>query len=192
MPSYGSSTLSGPGDQQRIFLGDRPQPGRHDPARLVFEDRPGHHRRISVRLAERRRQHEQHVSQRTRHYVVYRRTSQSWTAVTSFTLNGIMSQAAGRIVVRAGARELFVRHHGAATVHRGYHTASQQTRSYGGSTSGTLHGFRITGTSIATSISPAHTSSVRGNAPRINLQRPDRIFSHNSRLRVGHQRIPST
>ena len=57
MPSYGSSTVQGADDQQRVLLGDQPQPGRHDSARLVFEDRAGDGRRVSIHVARRIGQH---------------------------------------------------------------------------------------------------------------------------------------
>ena len=39
MPIYGSTTTRGPVAQQRVLLGDQPQPGRDDRPRLVLEDR---------------------------------------------------------------------------------------------------------------------------------------------------------
>jgi hypothetical protein len=67
------------------------------------------------------------------------------------------------------------------TVNQVYSTdilrASQRTRSYGGSVSGTTKGLRITGTVDRNEyFAENSTSSVRGNTPRINLSRPDRLL----------------
>jgi len=67
------------------------------------------------------------------------------------------------------------------TVNQVYSTdilrASQRTRSYGGSVSGTTKGIRITGTVDRNEyFAENSTSSVRGNTPRINLSRPDRLL----------------
>src|SRR6185436_21184201 len=39
-----------PGDQQRVLLGDRPQPGRDVLPRLVYTDGPGRRRRVPLRV----------------------------------------------------------------------------------------------------------------------------------------------
>ena len=55
--------------------------------------------------------------------------------------------------------------------------ASQRTRSYGSSISGTARGIRITGTYDRNEYFAENlTSSVRGNTPRINIVRPDRLL----------------
>jgi LPS-assembly protein len=55
--------------------------------------------------------------------------------------------------------------------------ASQRTRSYGSSISGTTKGIRITGTFDRNEYFAENgTSSVRGNVPRINVVRPDRLL----------------
>ena len=48
MPIYGSTTR-GTDAQQPVLLGDQPEPGRHDRARLVLEDRTADGRRVPVR-----------------------------------------------------------------------------------------------------------------------------------------------
>jgi LPS-assembly protein len=67
------------------------------------------------------------------------------------------------------------------TVNQVYSTdiarASQRTRSYGGSVSGNAKGIRITGTFDRNEyFAENSTSSIRGNTPRINLSRPDRLI----------------
>ena len=55
--------------------------------------------------------------------------------------------------------------------------ASQRTRSYGSSISGTAKGLRVTGTYDRNEyFAENFTSSVRGNTPRINVVRPDRLI----------------
>ena len=55
--------------------------------------------------------------------------------------------------------------------------ASQRTRSYGSSVSGTTKGIRITGTYDRNEYFAENgTSSVRGNSPRVNIVRPDRLI----------------
>jgi len=55
--------------------------------------------------------------------------------------------------------------------------ASQRTRSYGSSLSGTLKGIRVTSTYDRNEyFAENSTSSVRGNTPRINVVRPDRLL----------------
>ena len=55
--------------------------------------------------------------------------------------------------------------------------ASQRTRSYGSSISGTTKGIRVTGTYDRNEyFAENFTSSVRGNTPRINAVRPDRLI----------------
>jgi LPS-assembly protein len=55
--------------------------------------------------------------------------------------------------------------------------ASRRTRSYGSSISGTTKGIRITGTFDRNEyFSENGSSSVRGNTPRINVVRPDRLL----------------
>ena len=49
IPIYGSSTIARPDAQQRVLLGDQPQPGRDVLPRLVLEDRPGLRRRVPLR-----------------------------------------------------------------------------------------------------------------------------------------------
>ena len=65
---------------QRVLLGDRPQPGRDVPARLVLEDRPGRRRRVPLQLRRRLgRQHprtyllDQHEADATRRRTARRR-----------------------------------------------------------------------------------------------------------------------
>ena len=58
IPTYGVVDAARPVASQRVLLGDRPQPGRDVPARLVLEDRPG--RRQRVPLQRRRRLGRQH------------------------------------------------------------------------------------------------------------------------------------
>jgi len=55
--------------------------------------------------------------------------------------------------------------------------ASQRTRSYGSSISGTARGIRVTGTFDRNEYFAENgTSSVRGNTPRVNIVRPDRLI----------------
>jgi len=55
--------------------------------------------------------------------------------------------------------------------------ASRRTRSYGGSVSGTTKGLRVTGIFDRNEYFAENgSSSVRGNNPRINIQRPDRLI----------------
>ena len=55
--------------------------------------------------------------------------------------------------------------------------ASRRTRSYGGSVSGTTKGLRVTGIFDRNEYFAENgSSSVRGNNPRINVQRPDRLL----------------
>ena len=122
MPSYGSSTLQGPDDQQRLFLGDQPQPGRDVPARLVLEDRPSDRRRVSVRLARRIGQLPIGLPQRA----ADRRSSDTdgeeveQAGRRSFRMYGNLSQSARRLVVRAGARRLLLRPHGRSALQHGH------------------------------------------------------------------------
>ena len=55
MPTYGTRDARGADDQQRVLLGDRPQPRRHVRARLVHEDRPGMGAALPVCAARRAR-----------------------------------------------------------------------------------------------------------------------------------------
>jgi LPS-assembly protein len=55
--------------------------------------------------------------------------------------------------------------------------ASRRTRNFGGSLSGTALGLRVTGTYDRNEYFAENgTSSLRGNAPRINVMRPDRLI----------------
>src|SRR5688572_1628258 len=55
--------------------------------------------------------------------------------------------------------------------------ASRRTRSYGGSVSGTTKGLRVTGTFERNEYFAENgQSTVRGNNPRINIMRPDRLI----------------
>jgi len=53
IPTYGFSTIRGQAIHQRLLLGDRSQPGRHIPVRLVFEDRNGGRNRIPIQPGRR-------------------------------------------------------------------------------------------------------------------------------------------
>ncbi len=56
-------------------------------------------------------------------------------------------------------------------------SASRRTRSYGGSVSGTTKGIRVTGIFDRQEYFAENaTSSVRGNSPRVNVVRPDRLI----------------
>ena len=53
IPIYGASTIKGQTLQQRVLLGDQPQPGRDVLPRLLLEDRAGLRRRVPLRRSRR-------------------------------------------------------------------------------------------------------------------------------------------
>jgi LPS-assembly protein len=96
----------------------------------------------------------------------------------SFTLTGSLSQALGGSWYAQARANYFssiqVQQRSTADFYR----SSQHTRIFGGSTSGSLGGYRITGTYDRNeNFNGTSSSSVRGSAPRVSVQKPDRLIS---------------
>jgi len=105
-------------------------------------------------------------------------TESHYPGQKSFTLNGSLSQAlAGTWYAQARANyfsSIDVQQRSTADLNAN----SRHNRVFGGSTSGTLYGYRITGTYDRNeNFSGTASSSVRGSAPRVSVQKPDRIIS---------------
>jgi LPS-assembly protein len=96
----------------------------------------------------------------------------------SFSLNGNLNQAiAGSWYAQARANyfsSIEVQQRSTVDLTN----TSRRNRIFGASTSGMLHGLRVTGTFDRNEVFNGTTSSnVRGNAPRVNVQKPDRLVS---------------
>jgi len=96
----------------------------------------------------------------------------------SFTLNGSLSQGVGGTWFAQARSSYF----SSIDVHQrstnDLDQTSQRNRIIGGSLTGTLHGYRITSTYDRNEAFNGTTSSyVRGSAPRVTVQRPDRVIS---------------
>jgi LPS-assembly protein len=95
----------------------------------------------------------------------------------SFRMNGSLSQGLGRGWSAQGradySSDLVVDQLYSTDINR----ASRRNRLFGGSVSGSLAGYRITGTYDRNEyFAEAGNSSLRGNSPRINVSRPDRML----------------
>jgi LPS-assembly protein len=102
---------------------------------------------------------------------------QTFDGQKSFNLNGSLNQAIGAWNAQARTSyfsSIDVQQRSTSDLNQ----TSQRNRFFGGSTSGTLHGYRITGTYDRNEVfNGVDSSTVRGNAPRVTVQRPDRIIS---------------
>jgi LPS-assembly protein len=95
----------------------------------------------------------------------------------SFTLNGFLNQGlAGSWYTQARASyfsNISVQQRSTVDLNQ----TSQRNRILGGSVTGALLGYRVTGTYDRNEyFSGTNASSIRGNAPRINFSRPDRLL----------------
>jgi LPS-assembly protein len=105
-------------------------------------------------------------------------TQQPFPGQKSFTLNGSLNQGLGASWYAQARTYYFSSINVQQRSTANLNDTSRRNRNFGGSTSGTLHGFRITGTYDRNEVFNGTTSStVRGNAPRVNVQRPDRVIS---------------
>ena len=109
MPKYGTSTLPRRGIEQRVFLGNRTEPGRHVLPRLVYEDR--HRRGRGIPLSQRRvvERPGPLLSPRTRKPPCSSRTARPSTlpAQTSYVMNASVNQSLGRRLRAQGNVEYF-------------------------------------------------------------------------------------
>ena len=128
-----------PVDSQRVLLGDQPQPGRDDHARLVFEDRTGRRRRVPLQPRQRRTatsapisldQHEATYAQPDGTPIDYRRSAATRSAAAPTRRCPVDLRARGE-------RQLLLEHrHARRPSTRNIYDASRNSRSYGGNVVG--------------------------------------------------------
>ena len=177
MPSYGSSTYEGQVHQQRVFLGDRPQPGRDVPARLVLEDRAGGERRIPLRGPARQRQPADQFHRQPSCDLRDQRGVEHRGRGAELSADREHEPGTRRDLVCAGAGQLLFQHQRSATVERRPQPDLATEQIAGRIDWRALRGYRITGTYDRNEAFTGTTSSnVRGSAPRINVSRPDRLL----------------
>ena len=96
MPIYGSVDDPRPDAQQRVLLGDQPQPGRDVLPRLVLEDRPELRRRVPLRRRRRARRATSDFRSCDEHDAIYQQPDGSDSdhpgSSTAITVSGTWSQ----------------------------------------------------------------------------------------------------
>lgn len=178
MPSYGSSTYRGQVVSNGFFwaLG-RSQDATflHDWYSKTGQAVSGEYRYVSLRGGGNLKT--DFLNERPTTYKNPDGTERPFNGQQSFTLNGSVSQGLGAAWYGQARASYFsnisVQQRSTADLNQ----ASKRNRLLGGSVSGSIAGLRLTGTYDRNEYFTGITSSnVRGNAPRINLSRPDRLL----------------
>jgi LPS-assembly protein len=179
MPSYGSSTYRGQVISNGFFWAiGRSQDATilHDWYSKTGQAINGEYRYVSLKGGG--NINNTFLNEKETSYKQPDGTEKPYPGQKSFTLNGSLSQAlAGTWYAQARANyfsSINVQQRSTADLY----TNSRHNRVLGGSTSGTLKGYRITGTYDRNeNFTGTTSSSVRGSAPRVNVQKPDRVIS---------------
>ncbi|RPI55493.1 MAG: LPS-assembly protein LptD [Acidobacteria bacterium] len=177
MPSYGSSTYKGHTISNAFFWAiNRSQDATflHDWYSKTGQSVAGEYRYVSLGGAGNLRTN--FLNERPIRYVLDGEELEQ-AGRRTFGAYGNLSQALGGSWYAQGRAD----YSSDLTVDQLYSTdiarASRRTRSYGGSVSGTTKGIRLTGVFDRNEYFAENgTSSVRGNSPRINVARPDRLI----------------
>src|SRR5688572_24114114 len=177
MPSYGSSTYKGQTISNAFFWAiNRSQDATflHDWYSKTGQSIAGEYRYISLGGSGNFRS--SLLNERPISYVVDGDPVEQ-AGRRSFNAFGNLSQSLGGTWYAQGRAD----YSSDLTVDQLYSTdiarASRRTRSYGGSVSGTTKGLRVTGIFDRNEyFAEDASSSVRGNNPRINIARPDRLI----------------
>ena len=165
--------------QQRLLLGDRPQPRRHVLSRLDVEGRPAARRRVPLRARARARRATAGSPGSTRNGDSTAATA--WhrprAARELFDRRRFHADAARHLLRCAGQRRLLLQHRHPAAVSAGPVPRHQpDPRGFGTFTTGTLGGSirsAPTSTATTTSIPPTALTTLR-RMPRVNISRPER------------------
>ena len=181
LPSYGSSTAAGTGAEQRVLLGDRPQPGRNVLSRLVHAHWPGYRRRISLRCrgAVARAMRACTGSISTKRPTTEDGETSTLPATRSFEVTANMNHT---ISPRVRARARVDYFSDVVTQQLYYQDVYQATRNNRLIEGGLTAAFGPTSTSALYSrseyISDANSSTVYGSTPRISTNvAPQRLFN---------------
>ena len=209
LPTYSALEHHGPGHQQRVLLGDQPEPGRDVLLRLVLEVRAGRGSRLPIRLGAGVRGNAQFLHAEREDPVCRRRHRGSPGADGPTTSGGAMSQQLGRRYRLFGRRELLHRRLDAAALPaeplRFFATRSEHSaqRCRAISASADCRRSSTSGTSIrpttrrahrqpaASSISYLNKRNFRIGSARVYLGRQCRNLRHraaNRRGRPTHER----
>jgi LPS-assembly protein len=178
MPSYGSSTYRGQVVSNGFFWAiGRSQDATilHDWYSKTGQAINGEYRYVSLRGGG--NINNTFLDEKPTIYKSSDGNEQVFDGQKSFTLNGSLSQGLGPSwYVQARSyyfSSINVQQRSTVDINN----TSRHNRVFGGSASGTLHGYRITGTYDRNENFNGTTSSnVRGSAPRVNVQRPDRLI----------------
>ena len=178
MPTYGSSTYKGHTISNAFFWAiDRSQDAtfQHDWFSKTGQAVAGEYRYMSLGGSGNLRS--SFLNERPISFVSPDGDETEQPGRKSFSAYGNMSQSLGSSWYAQGRAD----YSSDLTVDQLYSTdiarASRRTRTYGGSVSGRAAGLRITGTFDRNEYFAENgTSSVRGNLPRINVVRPDRLI----------------
>jgi LPS-assembly protein len=179
MPSYGSSTIKGQTISNAFFWAiNRSQDATvlHDWFSKTGQAVAGEYRYVSLLGSGNFRT--EFLNEHPTTYVS--EIDQSETVQPgrqSFRLNGNLSQGLGRGWYAQGradySSDLLVDQLYSTDINR----ASQRNRIFGGSVTGSITGLRVTGTYDRNEyFYSAGNSSLRGNSPRVNVSRPDRVL----------------
>jgi len=180
MPSYGSSTVKGHTISNAFFWAiNRSQDATilHDWYSKTGQSVAGEYRYMS--LAGSGNVHSDFLNEEPTTSVTPDGEEFTEPGRRSFRLYGNMSQRLSRSWYAQGQAD----YSSDLTVDQLYSTdinrASRRTRSFGGSVSGTTKGLRVVGKYDRTEyFADNGTSSLRGNSPRINVARPDRLIGN--------------
>lgn len=178
MPSYGSSTVKGQTISNAFFWAiNRSQDATilHDWFSKTGQSIAGEYRYVSLGGSGNLRS--DFLNERPIQYVTVDGDEIDQPGRRSFRMFGNMSQSLGGTWYAQGQAD----YSSDLTVDQLYATditrASRRNRSYGGSVSGTTKGLRVTGRYDRNEyFADNGDSSLRANAPRINVARPDRLI----------------
>ena len=162
----------GPVPEQRVLLGDQPQPGSHAAARLVLEDGPG-------LRSEYRYVRGPGSDGFLRFYNLREHEAQYDDTTTperqSYEVRGAGTQRIGRAVRARFRADYFSDIQVQQTYHQNVYEASRRQRVFSGSVGGAWREYTITGTVDRSEYFYGTTSStVRGGAPRLLVNRNER------------------
>src|SRR5687767_1066884 len=178
MPSYGSSTYKGQTISNAFFWAiNRSQDATflHDWYSKTGQSIAGEYRYVSLGGSGNFRT--SFLNERPLNFIDTDGAEVEQPGRQSFNAFGNLSQSLGGSWYAQGRAD----YSSDLTVDQLYSTdigrASRRTRSYGGSVSGTTKGLRVTGTFERNEYFAENgRSTVRGNNPRINITRPDRLI----------------
>ena len=172
---------------QRVLLGDQPQPGRHAPARLVLEDRPGRRQRIPLQ----RRRRTTATSARYCSTISTRRPTRGATARRATPSDRAATRSAAAPTsccprhLRARASvNYFSSIATSQTFNTNIYDASRNQRSFGGNVVGAWGTYSLNAThrSQRVFLQPHRTRSSSGSWPRVALT-PQRAAAARTRRR---------